>query len=69
MPKVSAAVTGEGEAGPVWGTEPAGIGRITGLTIGVGGIPTMSAWGMIFMTLLVLTLGTLVYRRRGQAAG
>ena len=65
---VSSTVIREGEVGPVWATEPAGVGRITGLTIGVGGIPTMSEWGTIIMMLLVLTLGTLVYRRRGQAA-
>ena len=65
---VSATVIREGEVGPVWATEPAGVGSIVHLTIGVGGIPTVSAWGTIVMTLLVLTLGTLVYRHRGQTA-
>jgi hypothetical protein len=31
------------------------------------GIPTVSEWGLVFMTLLLLTAGTLVYaRRRGS---
>lgn len=31
-----------------------------------GPIPTVSEWGLIVMTLLVLTAGTLVYQRRGH---
>ena len=30
-------------------------------------IPAVSEWGLILMTLLVLTAGTLVYTRRGPA--
>ena len=66
---LSATVIREGEMGPVWITEPAGVGTMANLSIGVGGIPTMSEWGTIVMTLLVLTIGTLVYMRRRPVSG
>jgi len=32
---------------------------------GPAGVPTVSEWGMVAMTLLLLSAGTLVYARRG----
>ena len=48
-----------------------GIVSCDGVDVGIGGeecietpIPTVSEWGMVAMTLLVLTAGTLVFMRR-----
>jgi hypothetical protein len=68
---VSATMIKEGETGPVYATEPVRFNVTEDLVIGVGGIPTVSEWGVIIMTFLMLTTGTLVYmgrRRVGLSA-
>ena len=56
-----------------WGappdTPPKGftLGYHYNATLAGPAIPTVSEWGMVLMSLLVLTAGTLVYGRRAPA--
>ena len=47
--------------------EPGGTATIK-FTVRADPIPTVSEWGMVTMTLLVLTAGTVVFMRKRQAA-
>ncbi len=70
---VSAAMSidfGWGDSAAFTISSPAGIAWADSapFTINIPAIPTMSAWGVVAMMLLVLTAGTLVYLRRREPA-
>ena len=48
---------------------PASVTEVTGVEPPSGAIPTASEWGLIVMTLLLLTAGTILVGRRRRAAG
>ncbi len=44
------------------------LGMISSITVNASEIPTVSEWGLIVMTLLALTAGTIVFGRRRKPA-
>ena len=44
------------------------LGMISSITVNSAEIPTVSEWGLIIMTLLALTAGTIVFGRRRKPA-